>query len=1044
MAIWVLGLPIVLFFALVLVVYIKQDAIVQELISDLNEDFNGAMEIEDSHISMFENFPYISIDLEHFKVFETKSKQNEALVDVDDLYVGFNLWTIVTGNMEIKKIKLKEGKINLIQHENGEFNIVKALSSAKEVESPEEEFHLDLKKIELENIDLTKLNEANNLKVEAYINDAHSKFRTAEDHVLAAFDTRFILNIIKDGDTTFFKHKHIDLETQIDFVKVKDILTVQPTVVHVEDSEFNFEGSIDFLNDMDLDLSMSGNKPNFDLFIAMAPEEIIPVLKQYDNGGKIYFNSTVKGPSINGHKPAIEARFGCKNGFFQNTDSKKQLEDLNFEGYFTNGDAHDVSTMEFSFKNFSAKPDAGKFKGDIEVKNFLAPELDLSFHSSVDMEFISRFLDLEHLHDLKGEAILDLEFQDIIDLEHPERTLTELNKAYDAKIQLKNLSVVSDAYPLPIEDLDFTMKVNGDIAKIEKCDLKVGTSDLHISGSVNDLPAIIHHADVPIDTRLKISSKQLDLFNLTGADSTAINETIEDLSLDLDFKCDAKAFTESKNLPVGEFFIENLYAKLKHYPHTLHDFHADIFIEDQDLRVVDFKGMIDKSDFLFSGTLEHYEKWFDEHPGGDSKVEFNLVSNMLQLESLFSYKGENYVPEDYRHEEFDNLKIHGLSYIHYSDGLESIDLTLDRFDAKMKVHPLRFENFNGRVHYEDEHLVVEDFHGKLGHSSFKTTLHYYLGEDESVKKRDNHFSITAPRLDIDQLINYNPPPAGSTASQEIDHDAGFNLYELPFTDMTYHLDIGYLNYHRYKMRNVKGELRTTPQHYIYIDNLNMDASGGHFAINGYFNGSNPDEIYFSPDIHARNVDLDKLLFKFENFGQDHIVSENLHGKFTGTITGKVHMHTDLVPKIDDSEIHMDIDVIHGKLENYALLSYMSDYFKDKNLNKILFDTLNNHLDLVDGVLTIPTMTINSSLGHMEISGQQSLSGTMEYYLRIPWKMITQTASSRLFGRKKEEASPDQVDEIQYGTDKTKYVSVKIVGDDNGYKFSLSKKKKDKS
>ena len=378
-----------------------------------------------------------------------------------------------------------------------------------------------------------------------------------------------------------------------------------------------------------------------------------------------------------------------------------------------------------------------------------------------------------------------------------------------------------------------------------------------------------------------------------------------------------------------------------------------------------------------------------------------------------------------------------------------MDLTIDRFDAKMKVHPLRFQNFNGRVHYEQDHLVIEDFHGILGKSQFQTTLHYYLGTDEAQKKRENHFSIVASRLDLDQLLKYNPAPVvnkhkGKTPTgAKSAHDDVFNIYDLPFTDMTYHLDIKHLNYHRYLMHNIKGNLRTTPEHYLYLEHLNMDAAGGHFDIDGYFNGSNPELIYFSPVIKAKGVDLDKLLFKFDNFGQDHIVAENLHGKFTGTISGKVHMHNDMVPKIDDSEIHLDLDVTHGRLENYALLEYMSDYFKNKNLNKVLFDTLNNHIDLVDGVMVIPKMTINSSLGHLEISGKQDLEGNMEYYLRIPWKMVTNTAASKLFGKKKEEVPDDQTDEIQYGNEKTKYISVKIVGDAKGYKFSIGKEKKKK-
>ena len=1044
-----IGLPIFLFFTLVLIVYIKQDTIVQDLVDDMNKDFAGATEIKGSHISMFENFPYISIDLEEFKVYEIKGKKGAPLVYIHDVYVGFNLWTILSGDMQIKKIKLKGGNIDVVEHVDGSFNILKALTPTEEIESPEEEFHLDLSKVELENIDITKLNESNGLKVEAFVKDATAKFETSPNHVLAKLDTRFIINVIKDGDTTFLKHKHIELETHIDFLKVKDIMKIQPTTVKLEGSEFTMKGKINFLDDVFVDLDFTGNKSNFDLFVAMAPEEYIPTLKQYKNKGEIYIKTKIKGKSINGHKPSIDAKFGCHNGYIINPKTNKKIGGLNFDGKFSNGVDQDLTSMKFELHKFSANPEAGRIYGDIEINDFTAPHIQMNFSSKFDLSFVSKFLNLDHLHDVGGQAEVNIKFDDIIDLKNPEHTVSKLNEEYEMKVALNNVHFKSDDYELPIKNFNFLTEIQGHKATIKILDLKVGKSDLEVTGTIDDLPAILHHTDKEVDTRLKITSKYLDLFELTGKGEGAIDEQINDLNLDFDFKASARSFTESKYLPQGEFFIEKLYAKFTHYPHVLHDFHADIFVEEQDLRIVDFKGLIDKSDFSFTGKLEHYEKWFDEHSGGDSKIEFDLVSNKLQLESFLSYNGENYVPEEYQHEELDNLKIHGFTYLHYEDELKSMDLTIDRFDAKMKVHPLRFENFNGRIHYEEDHFVVEDFHGTLGKSQFQTTLHFYLGEDEAEKKRENHFSIVASRLDLDQLIKYNPAPAlkknKSTAVREAKsmHDEVFNIYDLPFTDMTYHIDIKHLNYHRYLMHNIKGTLRTTPKHYLYVENLNIDAAGGHFDIDGYFNGSDPKRIYFSPTIKAKNIDLDKLLFKFENFGQDYIVAENLHGQFTGTISGNIHMHNDLTPKIDDSEIHMDLDVTRGRLENYAMLEYMSEYFSDKNLNKVLFDTLNNHIDLVDGVMTIPKMSVNSSLGHLEISGKQDLQGNMEYYLRIPWKMVTKSAASKLFGKKKEDVPDDQTDEIQYGNKKTKYVNVKIVGNENGYKFSIAKDKKKK-
>jgi hypothetical protein len=230
-----------------------------------------------------------------------------------------------------------------------------------------------------------------------------------------------------------------------------------------------------------------------------------------------------------------------------------------------------------------------------------------------------------------------------------------------------------------------------------------------------------------------------------------------------------------------------------------------------------------------------------------------------------------------------------------------------------------------------------------------------------------------------------------------------------------------------------------------VDKLKLQAADGYFDIKGYFNGSDPSKIYFSPDMTITKVDLDKLLLKFDNFGQDHLVSENLHGKLSGKLTGQIRMHKDLVPVIHESEIHMDIEVLEGRLENYAMLEAMSDYFKDKNIQRVSFDTLSNHIDLKKGILTIPNMTINSTLGFMQISGSQDMDMNMDYFVRIPWKLVTQAASSKLFGKKVEEIDPEQEHAIQY-EDKEKrirYLNIRITGNTENYNITLEKEKKKK-
>jgi hypothetical protein len=1034
-------LPVILFSVAIGIVYAKQDAIVQEMIRTLNDDFVGTLKIRDSHIAPFANFPYISVDLEDLEVFEGKNpKKKYRIAHINDAYVGFDLFDMLGGKIEIKTIKLAKGNLRIVQHKDGSFNLMNALSSTKPIEEVKEEMHMDLKSIKLQDVDISKLNEENDLMVDAYINAATSRFRSREDHLFMALDTRFELSLIKDGDTTFIKHKHFTVDTEIDLNKKNQIMTVSPTEIELEKATFGFDGSIDFKNDLDLDLHFHGNKPDFNLFLAMAPEELTPTLEKFENKGKIFFEAAVVGPSLNGKQPAINARFGCEEGFFNNRESGKKLERIGFKGTFTNGKNRNVETMRFELEKFSAKPEAGVFNGKLIVENFISPDIDMNLNSDFDLDFLAKFVGSKELSGLSGRVVLDMNFHDIIDLENPEKSIERLNESYYTELLVQNLKFNSADLPAPLEDLDLKATVSGHKAVIRYMDLKMGTSDLHISGTISDLPAIIHHTSLPVLADLNVRSKFLNINELTATDDKeGIDEEIEGLRLKLKFNSSARAITESPNLPIGEFFVEDLYAKMKHYPHTLHDFHADVFIDHHDFRVIDFSGLIDKSDFHFSGKLANYNLWFEEKLHGDTKIEFDLSSSHLHLDNLFTYKGERFVPEDYRHEEITGMKLHGSTALHFDHGLRSTDLRLTHFEGSMKVHPLRFEDFNGDLHYEKGHLSIKDFDGKLGHSNVKVNLEYTIDPDAS--KKPNTLSIKGSHLDIDELMNYNtgPASAASKENKKVNHDAGFSLYDLEFTDMTFHLDVGHLNYHHHKLDHVKADLRTSADHMAHIDKLTFDAAGGHFDVKGYLSGKDKKHIYFKPDIRINNVDLDKFMVKFENFGQDHLVSENLHGKFTGHITGKIHLHADLVPKLDDSELMIDMTVLNGKLENYAPIQALGEYFEDKNVNMVLFDTLKNTLTVKKSRLKIPNMTINSSLGFMELQGEQHLDGNMamDYLIGVPWKMITQVGGQKLFGRKKEEQENEN--EIVYRKKNSKFLYVRMTGDLENYKISLAKK-----
>jgi uncharacterized protein involved in outer membrane biogenesis len=124
-------LPVFLVLTVVGLVYKNQDFIVQQAIEKINKEFEGKLELEDSHVAPFANFPYLSIDLENVKFYESKAKDTTPLYEASDFYLGFNLLDLIRGIYHIEKIKVQSGHLDVIRYPNGDINLLLAKGMKK-------------------------------------------------------------------------------------------------------------------------------------------------------------------------------------------------------------------------------------------------------------------------------------------------------------------------------------------------------------------------------------------------------------------------------------------------------------------------------------------------------------------------------------------------------------------------------------------------------------------------------------------------------------------------------------------------------------------------------------------------------------------------------------------------------------------------------------------------------------------------------------------------------------------------------------------------
>jgi hypothetical protein len=1051
----------------------QQERLVLMAVSELNKKLPGELIVDGSDLSLFQNFPYISIGLKNVKLFPGKAATDRPIYQAERMFIGFSLADILKQQYHVKVILLKNGRVDLVQDSTGGLNIVEAVRIAPDTTTqtaaPAKALDLDIKKFVLKNMLVSYWNGTTRQRLTADIQRIQTALRDEDGKINADLTGALQIDLVRPGDTTLLRHKHLQTDIRLSYDQSSKFLSIPLGKIKLEDAAFNLTGTVDLLHDNTVDLHISGDKPDFRQLFSFAPPSVAKELKHFKYDGELSFNGSVKGKLKNGQQPFIELSFACKNAYLHNTAANRKLDSLSFKGYYTNGAEHSLKTSELRLTDMTARPDKGRFTGNFVLRDFTDPKVLMQVNSELELGFFGAFFGIRDLERLSGHINLKMNFKELVDLTVPEKELSELTEGIQSELTVSNLSFRAPSYAYTIEHLNLHANMKNGSVKLDSLSCRIGSSDFHCSASLDDLPALFHQQQKPVNLTFsahsnKIVFKELLSFDTVRSRKREEEEQIDGFNVDLALQTSVQEILHPTPLPKGKLTIANLYASFVKYPHDFHDFGAELTIGDTSVLLRNFNGRIDSSDIRFSGRVNNYALWFDKVKKGKTVIGFDLKSQHLAIRDLLGQQAMKYLPQDLRQEVGSNIWLRSKSELRYDSIFQFANIKIANISGSLKNHNIQLDSISGNVKFGIDHFVkIDTLRGKVGNSDFNVSMRLYTGKDSARRAKANYLQFSSRLLDIDQLNNYAAAAAqeaeetaaalhtdtstGSsvaTATTTSQHASAFNIFNIPFIDFNAHIDIGRIHYQKMGMKNLSTDLRMTATNDVYLDTFRAEMAGGKLTAHAHIDGTDPKKITLSSTIGLEDMDIEKLMIKFDNFGQDMMINKNLKGIVSGQIKSLFLIHPDFTPQIDQSEAQMDLEILNGALLNFAPMKAMSSFFADKNLMMVRFDTLRNTLTFRNGALYIPDMNVNSSLGFMEIAGKQSLNMQMEYYLRIPLKLVTSAGFHKLFGKKQEEVDPTQVDAIEY-RDKDRrvhFINIKITGTPDAYKVGLGKAKKD--
>ncbi len=313
-------------------------------------------------------------------------------------------------------------------------------------------------------------------------------------------------------------------------------------------------------------------------------------------------------------------------------------------------------------------------------------------------------------------------------------------------------------------------------------------------------------------------------------------------------------------------------------------------------------------------------------------------------------------------------------------------------DGVIMYHPheMPVSNVTGNIVFKNTDVFVTDFTGNVQGNKFKMNG---SGKNLLAFLRTNpgrifiDWNIYSPSLNLGSLTSLLKQRTGQATHTSRKSKLGKTARDIDaiVNQANFRVDLkaDELIYKRFKASNVRASLGLVNENWS-LNTVSLEHAGGSMSISGGLTAKN--SKYYASQIKAdlRNVDVNKVMYAFNDFGQNGITYANLKGKLTSSINIRMDIDRELKGNPSNMDGYIDFSIKKGALLNYDPLVKLEDVVPlNRNFREIYFAELKDRLDVRNKEINLNRMEIQSTLVTFFIEGVYSLRGNTDISIQIP-------------------------------------------------------------
>lgn len=190
-----------------------------------------------------------------------------------------------------------------------------------------------------------------------------------------------------------------------------------------------------------------------------------------------------------------------------------------------------------------------------------------------------------------------------------------------------------------------------------------------------------------------------------------------------------------------------------------------------------------------------------------------------------------------------------------------------------------------------------------------------------------------------------------------------------------------LEYKTFSSTGITGNLEYKPR-LLTFKSMKMRTLNGNISGDGFIVQNSNKSLISRGDLKVSSIDIKQAFTAFNNFGQNFIVSENLSGLLSGSISVLLPFDPQFKPKNKELTAEGRFNITNGALINFEPVKKLSSFIELSELESIHFQNLENDFFIRNNSLVIPQMDVKSSAADLTVNGRHSFDNNYEYHVKI--------------------------------------------------------------